>query len=77
MSTIESLSFLSVSQSSFSWRSSSASFFSLLILRRISLSFGFNRFTKGGLRDGFVKNCYEGRILIWGSVCVCVCETSL
>ena len=68
MSTIESLSLLSVSQSVFNRRSSSASFFSLLILRRISLSLGFNGFTKGGVRDGCVKNCYEEGILIWDSV---------
>jgi len=76
VSTIDCWYLLRVSQAIFSWRSSSASFFSLLILRRISLSLGFNEFTERVVWDGFCLNCYEGGILIWDSVlCMYVCET--
>jgi len=60
---IESLRVLRVSQAVFRRCSSSASFLSLLILRRISLSLGFNGFTRSGL-GGFCQNSYERRIMI-------------
>jgi len=60
VSVIESLNLLRVSQASFSWRSSSASFCNFLILRWISLSLGFNEFTKRGLRRVLSKTVMKG-----------------